>query len=1285
MKLRTRLLSLALVLGLILGLCPGALAAGSYADVPEDNWAYPYIEDMTEQGWMEGVDVHRFSPNGTMTRAMFVTVLARMSGQALYPEEPSVFPDVPAGRYFTGAVNWAAEKQIVTGYPDGTFGTDDPVTREQAATFLVRYGEVMGVTWQMRQETIAFTDRDAMHAYAKEAVELCSRVGILAGYPDGSFRPLRAITRAEAAKVLSVFLDVTGLATPEPTAPTGPDPTVPEPTEPEPTAPPPTEPEPTEPEPTEPGKRVKIAFVGENGYVKYRGEKVTEIEVSTSEPYVEFGIYGQWEDGFELDTATASSGKLSRAGNVFLLSDFDEDVTVNYTVRYRTVYVDFVISPNYQNLYVDTPQAVTWGQPAVMPAVSRTGYHVDAWYLDPEYTAAYDFATPVRDHLTLYGQWQINTYTVTYIVDGAVYYSTQVEYNRYVTNPKNPEKDGYVFNGWFLDEACTQPFQRSSTQIRQDTTLYAGWVEAKLEYVYLNGQAGHDDNSGMTPSDAVATFARAKELLAGAAHKEIRITGMVTVHDTQVWDLSEYPDAKVLRDESYASSYLFWVSATGNLTLQNVTIDGGCRYWANEAGEDFVSYMVFNCTDGYLTLNEGAELCHTVTKSTSSSAVGYLNGAHLTINEGARIHDNVGGKAGAFGCTSSGSSVIVMNGGEIYHNTATGKATAIGSSTPAGAFLLMGNSKTGSTVMTMNGGKIYGNRVENPDTTVGSGAIYMNDRANMIMNGGEIYDNTGVCAGAIMSKGVAESATSQVNRVALLGGTISNNTITGSYGGDIAVCNYTDLILGREDVLHGSIWLQNGKNRLPVKLSYALTKPLQLRCEAIVYEDVLLEGADYALTETDLAQIQLSEEMDSHYQLTLDTEHNQIYIGPTQVVGARIYLSGTGDDANDGLTRDTAVATFARAKELLTANQSEIGDNVITVVAGTATGTPTVLRVTRDETWSLKGIPNAYVQADGASKGYLAYVSGATLTLEDIIIDGNRYYNTTGGKVSLFRVQTPDPQEGDGEGPSVLNLKSDTVLQDSNDEAVYVYGGTLNMYDGAQITGVNQDGAIYATGMYAASTGVDHTPTVNIYGGEIVGNETRCFYLLGAAKLNIYDGLFAGNTLASGGGAVIYTTVAGVEVSIYGGTFRDNALLGTSATAVGTVFYTNQATGLTVAGGVYSGNTCAYDPGQNGFSSAGTSAGRGMAPVLKPGGERMDLSDAPFCWAGVEDAACLQIADALTGAVKVTYQTLPEAGAVVAVGAEGYRLTSGDLNRLSCTNEGVSLSLDSENNRIIVS
>ncbi len=71
----------------------------------------------------------------------------------------------------------------------------------------------------------------------------------------------------------------------------------------------------------------------------------------------------------------------------------------------------------------------------------------------------------------------------------------------------------------------------------------------------------------------------------------------------------------VLRDESYPDSYLFWINASGNLTLQNITVDGGAKYWADAEGNDFVSYMVFNCTSGYLTLNEGTEFCNTTAKT----------------------------------------------------------------------------------------------------------------------------------------------------------------------------------------------------------------------------------------------------------------------------------------------------------------------------------------------------------------------------------------------------------------------------------------------------------------------------------------------------------------------------------------------------------------------------------------------------------------------------------------------------------------------------------------------
>ena len=103
-------------------------------------------------------------------------------------------------------------------------------------------------------------------------------------------------------------------------------------------------------------------------------------------------------------------------------------------------------------------------------------------------------------------------------------------------------------------------------------TVYAAWAEAKLNYVYLDGKNGDDSKSGITASDGVKTFARAKELLADSAYKVIYITSMVTVGDTQVWDLSEYPDAVVTRAEGYKSSYMFWDVSYSHLTLPTIRL-----------------------------------------------------------------------------------------------------------------------------------------------------------------------------------------------------------------------------------------------------------------------------------------------------------------------------------------------------------------------------------------------------------------------------------------------------------------------------------------------------------------------------------------------------------------------------------------------------------------------------------------------------------------------------------------------------------------------------------------
>lgn len=1268
MKQLKRALSLVLVLAMLLSLVPGALAAATYKDVSESHWAYAYVEDVTARGLMNGVDTGVFSPEGTMTRAMFVTVLARMSGEAMDDATPTGFSDVPAGKWYTGAVRWASDLGIVNGYANGKFGPEDPVTREQAATMLVRYADTMALELETSGGYPLYLDEADIADYAKEAVIRCGAAGILNGYPDGTFLPRKAITRAEAAKVLSVFVNVAKESEPDPTEP---EPTESAPTEPDPTEPP-TEPDPTAP--TEPEEFYIITFAGENGYVKYGGQKVEQIMVSSREPYVEFGVYGVYDDGYELDTVSASSGNLDQAGNICILSGIEEDITVNYTTRFRTVRIDYVISPNWQDNYLVTPQYVTWGTVPARPTVNRVGYHVKEWYYDETYTEMFDFTQPLKEDVTLYGEWSRNVYTMTFMVDGEVYATQQVQHGSRAQAVPNPTKDNYVFNGWFYDEALTEPYTRTADEIVADTTVYAAWVEAKLNYVYLNGSTGSDENTGATASDAVKSFAKAKELLAEAAYKEIRVVGQIKVNGTEVWDLSEYPEAVVLRDESY-TSYMFWV--TGDLTLQNIVFDGGAQYWAAEDGTPFEGYMFFNCTNGKVTMNAGTEFRNAHNGQYSSCGVGYLNGATLTINEGVKLHDNTAAYAGVFNCTSSGASTVIMNGGEIYNNVAFRASTsATSSSTPAGVIILSGNSSKGHSTFTMNGGKIYNNQISAEDCTFGAGAVYLYNRAQFIMNGGEIYGNTGVSATAIRSVGTS----GKTNRIELNGGKIHDNVATLS-DAVVEVRTHTDVVINDQNVVTGSYWLQNNANVYPITIPAALTQELRLDLETIVYQRVLVKGTEeYKLTEADLAMIKVSNQIPDAYKLALDTENNNIYIGSTQNIGSIIYLASDGNDLNDGLTRDTAVATFAKAKQLLALNQSSTGDNVIYVVGGSTSSKPPVMYITGTETWSLAGIPNAYMQMDPTAKSYMFYVTG-TLTLEDIIIDGNCFYNTSTNSVA-FRVTLEDNAEKDPEelARGTLNLKSGAVLRNFPDEAIYCYGGTVNMYDGAEIYGIKKDAAIYGTGILQTN-GKNYRSTINIYGGKVHDNY-RAFYVLGESTLNIYGGEFYGNGHnGTSGGAVIHGGAAGVTVNIHGGTFRDNTLTGTGTYAMGTVFYATTACTLNVYGGIYSNNTCAKVPYGNGFALFASNADNNPKVYIK---ETVDLTGVPVFYKLVNETTTLVAEKALTGSIKVYYETIPAAQQVVMTGTDSYKLTTSDLNKVSCGNEGVTFKLDTENNRIVV-
>ena len=113
-------------------------AASVYTDVPAGAWYAEAAEYCRTHNLMTGTSATTFTPDGTLTRAMMVTVLHRLAGKPAAPKGSS-FADVPSGKWYTEAISWADSKGIVKGYNASTFGLNDPVTHEQVGLILQRY------------------------------------------------------------------------------------------------------------------------------------------------------------------------------------------------------------------------------------------------------------------------------------------------------------------------------------------------------------------------------------------------------------------------------------------------------------------------------------------------------------------------------------------------------------------------------------------------------------------------------------------------------------------------------------------------------------------------------------------------------------------------------------------------------------------------------------------------------------------------------------------------------------------------------------------------------------------------------------------------------------------------------------------------------------------------------------------------------------------------------------------------------------------------------------------
>lgn len=178
-----------------------------FTDVKSGNWFYDAVKYAYAQGLMTGTSATTFAPNGTMNRAMIVTVLYRLEKSPAVTGA-SKFTDVPAGQWYSDAVAWAAANKIVNGYDETTFAPMNAVTREQMAAILFRYEQYKGLENVTLEENLnRFPDQNKISAYAIPALQWAVGQKIINGNADGTLDPTGTATRAQVAQIFTNLLN----------------------------------------------------------------------------------------------------------------------------------------------------------------------------------------------------------------------------------------------------------------------------------------------------------------------------------------------------------------------------------------------------------------------------------------------------------------------------------------------------------------------------------------------------------------------------------------------------------------------------------------------------------------------------------------------------------------------------------------------------------------------------------------------------------------------------------------------------------------------------------------------------------------------------------------------------------------------------------------------------------------------------------------------------------------------------------------------------------------------
>ncbi|WP_167336680.1 S-layer homology domain-containing protein [Paenibacillus camerounensis] len=181
----------------------------TFADVA-NHWAKDAVNDMGSRMVINGVNETTFNPNADITRAEFAAIIVRGLGLKL-GKGNTAFGDVSPDAWYAGAVEAASEYGLITGFEDGSFRPNDPITREQAMVMIAKAMKLTGLAERTGAADAAdllagFQDAGSVGSWAKDGLALAFRAGLITGRSGNKLDAKSNVTRAEVAVLIQRLL-----------------------------------------------------------------------------------------------------------------------------------------------------------------------------------------------------------------------------------------------------------------------------------------------------------------------------------------------------------------------------------------------------------------------------------------------------------------------------------------------------------------------------------------------------------------------------------------------------------------------------------------------------------------------------------------------------------------------------------------------------------------------------------------------------------------------------------------------------------------------------------------------------------------------------------------------------------------------------------------------------------------------------------------------------------------------------------------------------------------------